>query len=36
MMWRGADQVRVDDDVERGRSSSGCCGEGEIMERIVW
>ena len=29
-MWKGADQVRVGDDVERGRSSKGMgwCGEG--------
>ena len=30
MMWRAVDQVRVGDDVERGRSSKsrGRCGEG--------
>ena len=32
MMWRGAYQVRVGDDVERGISSNGrgWCGEGHI------
>mgnify|MGYP007091395050 CR=1 FL=1 len=32
MEWKGADQVRVDDHVERGRSSKGrgWCGEGQI------
>ena len=31
-MWRGADKVRVEDDVERGRSSKGrvCNGEGQM------
>ena len=33
MMWRGVDQVRVGDGVERGRSSKGrgWCGEGRIQ-----
>ena len=32
MMWRGADTVRIEDDVERDRSSKdrGWCGEGQI------
>jgi len=32
MVWRGVDQVMVEDDVERGRSSKGrgWCGEGQM------
>ena len=40
MVWRGADQLRVGDDVERGRSSRGrgWCGDGHIQYglRMVW